>query len=120
MLHYVSLKVADLQRSARFYDAVLAPLGWRRQEESDTVIGWGMVGTSFFISTDSSQRPGFGLVSFPTKSIPAVKAAFASGVENGGEPDAEPGSAPAFGNGNYSARVLDPDGYQIEICVSNP
>ena len=33
MLNYVSIKVADLERSATFYDAVLSPLGWRRQLE---------------------------------------------------------------------------------------
>jgi len=120
MLHYASLKVADTGRSGAFYDAVLAPLGWRRQEDNGNVISWGMIAPEFYVVQDSSQRPGFGTISFPTKSIPAVKAAFASGIENGGEPVADPGTDPEFGPGNYAARLRDPDGYTIEICVSNP
>ena len=119
MLHYASLNVGDLERSGAFYDSILAPLGWRRQEDKAEAISWGMIRSEFFIRGDDSQRPGFGLISFPAKSIPAVKASFESGVKSGGEPESEPGSAPSFGSGNYAARLYDPDGYLVEICVSN-
>ena len=36
-----------------------------------------------------------------------------------GEPNAEPGAAPAFGPGNYSCRLNDPDGYLVEVCVAH-
>jgi catechol 2,3-dioxygenase-like lactoylglutathione lyase family enzyme len=120
MLHYASLKVADIERSGAFYDAILAPLGWRRHEEGPNEVSWGMNRPEFYIVAGDSQRPGFGEISFPTKSIPAVKAAFESGVKSGGEGEAEPGSPPLHGPGNYSARLYDPDGYLVEICVSNP
>lgn len=119
MLHYVSLKVADLDRSASFYDSLLGPLGWRRQEEGANAVGWGLIRAVFFVERDESQRPGFGHVSFPAKSIPAVKAAFESGVKAGGEPVAEPGSSPELGNGNYAARLRDPDGYLVELVVAH-
>ena len=119
MIHYVSLKVSDLERSGSFYDAVLAPLGWRRQNEIAGSIAWGMNKPALFITRDDSQRPGFGRVSFPAKSIPAVKASFESGLANGGETVAQPGSPPAQGSGSYAARLRDPDGYEVEI-VSAP
>jgi len=119
MLHYVSLRVADLDRSASFYDAMLGPLGWRRQDESANAIGWGLLRGVFYAERNESQRPGFGQVSFPAKSIPAVRAAYESALENGGEHVAEPGSAPLLGSGNYSARLRDPDGYLVEICVAH-
>lgn len=119
MLHYASLNVADLERSGAFYDSILAPLGWRRQEDGAEVISWGMIRSEFFIMRGDSQRPGFGQISFPAKSIPAVRASFESGEKNGGEAESEPGSAPSFGRGNYAARLYDPDGYLVEICVSN-
>jgi catechol 2,3-dioxygenase-like lactoylglutathione lyase family enzyme len=119
MLHYVSLKVGSLERSGRFYDAMLNPLGWRRQEEGATAIGWGLVRSVFFVERDDSQRPGFGEVSFPAKSIPAVKAAYESALEAGGEHVAEPGSTPHLGNGNYAARLRDPDGYVVELVVAH-
>jgi catechol 2,3-dioxygenase-like lactoylglutathione lyase family enzyme len=116
MLHYVSLRVSDLERAGSFYDSVLAPLGWRRQEEGPNSIGWGLVKAIFYVSQDETQRPGFGQVSFAARSIPAVKAAFESGARNGGEPESEPGAAPTFGNSTYAARLHDPDGYLVEIC----
>jgi catechol 2,3-dioxygenase-like lactoylglutathione lyase family enzyme len=118
MVHYVHLKVSDLERSGAFYDAVLAPLGWRRQTEEPGSISWGLIKSAFVVSEDAGTGPGFGSVSLPAKSIPAVKAAFESGLANGGQAAAEPGSAPQFGNGNYAARLEDPDGYLVEICVA--
>jgi catechol 2,3-dioxygenase-like lactoylglutathione lyase family enzyme len=119
MLHYAAVKVSDLERSGAFYDSILAPLGWRRQEAPANSVSWGLIKPEFFISEEDSQRPGYGLISFPAKSIPAVKASFESGSASGGDPVAEPGSAPAFGPGNYSCRLSDPDGYLVEICVSH-
>ena len=119
MIHYVTLNVSDLERAGSFYDAVLAPLGWRRQQENAGSISWGMNKPALFITRDGERRPGFGRVSFPAKSIPAVKASFESGVASGGEPLAKPGSPPANGGGSYAARLRDPDGYEVEI-VSAP
>jgi catechol 2,3-dioxygenase-like lactoylglutathione lyase family enzyme len=117
MLNYVGIKVTDVARSAAYYDAVLGPLGWRRQSESDSVIGWGLVKPVFFVS-DGQPQTGFGEISFPGNSIPAVKAAWEAGLEHGGEDRDEPGSTPLRGPGSYSARMLDPDGYTIEISVA--
>lgn len=118
MIHYVCVKVSDLERAGRFYDSILNPLGWRRQEEGATTISWGLQYAHFFITLDEATRPGYGIVSFPAKSIPAVKAAFESGTANGGRPEAEPGAAPAFGSGNYCCRMYDPDGYLVELVVA--
>jgi catechol 2,3-dioxygenase-like lactoylglutathione lyase family enzyme len=119
MLHYVTVRVADVQRSARFYDSILAPLGWRRQEDGEETVSWGMIKSEFFITLAEAQRPGYGLVSFPAKSIPAVKASYESGMANGGESAAEPGATPAYGNGTYAARLFDPDGYEVELLVAH-
>jgi len=118
VVQYAALKVADIERSASFYDSMLAPLGWRRHEENEGVIGWGLIRSVFFVEVDSTQRPGFGHVSFPARSIPAVRASYESGMQNGGESVAEPGSAPLQGPGNYSARLLDPDGYLVQLVVA--
>jgi catechol 2,3-dioxygenase-like lactoylglutathione lyase family enzyme len=119
MLHYAAVKVADLERSGRFYDSILAPLGWRRQEAPANAVSWGLIKAEFYIEQEDSPRPGYGLISFPAKSIPAVKASFESGSANGGDPVADPGSAPAYGPGNYCCRLNDPDGYLVEVSVSH-
>jgi catechol 2,3-dioxygenase-like lactoylglutathione lyase family enzyme len=119
MLHYAAVKVSDLERSGAFYDSILAPLGWRRQEAPANSVSWGFVKAEFYIEQEDSPKPGYGLISFPAKSIPAVKASFESGSANGGKPVAEPGAAPAFGAGNYACRLSDPDGYLVEVCVAH-
>lgn len=115
----MNINVSDLERSGSFYDAILAPLGWRRQMESSGSIAWGMIKPAIFISQGQPPASGFGQVSFPAKSIPAVKASYESGMASGGESVAEPGTAPAHGGGSYAARLRDPDGYEVEI-VSAP
>ncbi|MBV9335733.1 MAG: hypothetical protein JO243_07545, partial [Solirubrobacterales bacterium] len=42
MIDHVGFEVADLARSARFYDAVLYPLGARRMVQSDHAIAYGV------------------------------------------------------------------------------
>ncbi|HEX4349428.1 MAG TPA: VOC family protein, partial [Verrucomicrobiae bacterium] len=44
MLHHLSFAVADLARSAAFYDAALAPLGYARVWAKETAIGYGSPG----------------------------------------------------------------------------
>lgn len=119
MLHHVLLEVSDLARSARFYDAVLTPIGWRRHDVSAEEIGWGMAKPVFVISDHHPPKPGFGVITFGAPGIAAVKAAWEAGVGTGGESVAEPGQAEAVASGSYSAFLRDPDGYGIEITVSN-
>ena len=87
-----------------------------RQDAPANSVSWGFIKAEFFIEQgDDSPRPGYGLVSFPAKSIPAVKASYESGLANGGKSVAEPGSAPAFGPGNYCCRLTDPDAARPSI-----
>src|SRR5262245_7157179 len=50
MLHHIPLGVADMERAARFYDAILAPLGYTRvwsdvrPGEEDQAVGYGKEG----------------------------------------------------------------------------
>ena len=42
MLHHISFSVTDLERSAKFYDAVTAALGYGRVCSSEKFIGYGI------------------------------------------------------------------------------
>jgi catechol 2,3-dioxygenase-like lactoylglutathione lyase family enzyme len=117
MLHHVLLEVSSLERSASFYDALLAPLGWRRHFEQDETIGWGIAKPVFFIAAHHQAKPGFGLLSFSGLGIVAVKAAWEAGVRAGGSGVGEPGERRSHGSGSYSAFLRDPDGYEIEVTV---
>jgi len=119
MLHHVLLEVADLDRSASFYDALLAPLGWRRHFDQEGTIGWGIAKPVFFIANHHEPQPGFGLLSFSGLGIVAVKAAWEAGVAAGGKSVSEPGERRSHGSGSYSAFLSDPDGYEIEVTIGS-
>jgi len=119
MLHHVLLEVSDLERSASFYDALLAPLGWRRHFEEDETVGWGIAKPVFFISSHHDPQAGFGLLSFSALGIVAVKAAWEGGMSAGGTVVSEPGERRSYGSGSYSAFLKDPDGYEIEITIGS-
>ena len=119
MLHHVLLEVSDLDRSASFYDSMLAPLGWRRHFEEDKTIGWGIAKPVFFISAHHEPQPGFGLLSFSGLGIVAVKAAWEAGDEGGRHQRQRSGERRSHGSGSYSAFLKDPDGYEIEITIGS-
>ncbi len=117
MIHHVSVEVSDLERSGAFYDALLGPLGWRRQVESDERIGWGIVKPIFFAVARPPAATGAGHVCFAASGIPAVRAAWEGGVGVGGADDGAPGPRPEYGASYYSAYLRDPDGHRVEVAV---
>ena len=50
MIDHVSIAVSDLETSAAFYDAVLAPLGLTRIVERDGTIGFGKRHPEFWLN----------------------------------------------------------------------
>lgn len=118
MIHHVGVEVSDLERSGRFYDALLGPLGWRRQVEESDRIGWGIVHPVFFASSRGLEVAGGFHVCFDATGIPAVKAAWEAGVGAGGADDGAPGPRPGYGAGHYAAYLRDPDGHRVEVAVA--
>ena len=119
MIHHVSVEVSDLERSGRFYDALLGALGWRRHIEEEDRIGWGIVRPVFFASARRPPAPGGGHVCFSGNGISAVKAAWEGGVAAGGTDDGAPAGRPGYGPSFYSAYLLDPDGNRVQVAVGN-
>jgi len=119
VIHHVVLGVSDLEGSAAFYDALLAPLGWRRHLEDDGTIGWGIAKPVFFVTVDSGATATRGLVSFSAPGIAAVKAAWEGCLAHGGNGIDAPGEARRTGSGSYSAFVADPDGHSVEVTVGS-
>ena len=117
MIHHVSVGVSDLERSGRFYDALLGALGWRRHIDDAETIAWGIVKPEFFASLRPGAGPGGGHVCFTASGIPAVKAAWEGGTAAGGTDDGAPGPRPEYGGGYYSAYMRDPDGNRVEVAV---
>jgi catechol 2,3-dioxygenase-like lactoylglutathione lyase family enzyme len=117
VIHHVSVGVSELERSGRFYDAVLGSLGWRRHADDESVISWGVVRPTFYAARADSPVPGSGHVCFTANAIPTVKAAWEAGVAAGGSDDGAPGPRPEYGATYCSAYMLDPDGHRVEVAV---
>src|SRR5688572_24073086 len=122
MLHHLSFAVADLARSAAFYDAALAPLGYVRAWANATAIGYGLPGggDKFAIKMRSSEvtvpGPGFHLA-FAAPSREAVDAFHRAALASGGRDNGPPGLRPQYAPDYYAAFVFDPDGYWIEAVI---
>lgn len=120
MLHHVLLEVTDLSASAGFYDALLAPLGWRRHGNDSDVIGYGISRPWLFIAPGGDEAStGSVMVSFGAPGIAAVKASWEAGVAAGGVSAADPGETKGPGSGSFSAFLRDPDGHEVEITVGS-
>jgi len=132
VIDHLSLPVADLERSRRFYDAALAPLGARRMldlEEADyTASGYGMREgePAFWVGTGT--RPGAaapvppeGLhVAFQAPDRAAVDAFHAAAVAAGGLDNGGPGLRPQYHPNYYAAFAIDPDGHHVEAVCHRP
>ena len=119
MIHHVSVTASDLERSATFYDALFAALGWRRHTDSAERIGWGIAKPWFFITNGEGDSVATGTerVCFSASGMAAVKGAWESALQAGGTDDGEPSKRPELGTSYYSAYLLDPDGYRLEVAV---
>ena len=119
MLAHVSIQCTDLSARARFYDAVLAPLGGRRLMEADDAIGYGRPPTATFWI--GRQHTGVGFrethIAFQAPDQAAVRAFFDAALASGAEPLHEPQFWPQYHATYYGAFVRDPDGNNIEAMT---
>jgi catechol 2,3-dioxygenase-like lactoylglutathione lyase family enzyme len=126
MLDHVSLGVSDLERSRRFYDAALRPLGLVRIVDfdgrgSDYGAMAGQLGVELTITVEAraAPSPGFHLcLRAPDRA--AVRAFHAAALAAGGRDDGAPGLRPKYHPDYYGAFVLDPDLHRLEAVCHAP
>jgi catechol 2,3-dioxygenase-like lactoylglutathione lyase family enzyme len=128
MLHHLSLGVIDIERSACFYDAALAALGYGRvwsdirPGEQNQAVGYGKPGGGDELALKQvadvpGDLPGFH-VAFSAPSIAAVKQFHKAAVAAGGRDNGPPGLRPQYGPTYFAAFVVDPDGYRLEAVFN--
>jgi catechol 2,3-dioxygenase-like lactoylglutathione lyase family enzyme len=97
MLDHVSLGVSNLERSRRFYDAALRPLGLVRTVDfqgrgSDYGAMPGQLGVQFTITVEINVSPLRGMhLCFRAPDREAVRAFHTAALAAGGRDDGEPG-----------------------------
>jgi uncharacterized protein len=122
-LNIVTLGVADVARSARFYEA----LGWQRRESSMDEIVWFATADSYLgifgwhdLAEDANlvepTRGSFGGITLAinVETREMVDAALDEAVAAGGS-ILKPGTELPFG---YNASFADPDGHPWEVCYN--
>lgn len=121
MIDHTGIGVADVARSAAFYDPVLGALGLRRvmqlpSGEGTDGIGYGVEYPVFWI--DKFHPHGVKQhTAFAAKSRAEVDAFHAAAMKAGGTDNGAPGlrdTAKGYPPGYYAAFVLDPDGNNME------
>lgn len=126
MFSHVTVGTRDLERSGRFYDAVLVPLGLKRRivvpDGGPAALCWVSAHASlprFYVYSPYNGEPatvGNGsMAAFLAPSAAAVDAAYAGGLALGGRDAGPPGLRPHYGDGYYGAYLRDPDGNKIHI-----
>ena len=118
MIDHISLGVSDLDRSKRFYDAVLAPLGIAACRDTPRSRDYALNGSDDFgiQALDGGRRPSpppENRYAFAAPSRDAVVRFHAAALRSGRD-DGAPGLRPEYHAGDYAAFVLDPDGHRIE------
>jgi catechol 2,3-dioxygenase-like lactoylglutathione lyase family enzyme len=121
MIDHLSLGVRDLAASRRFYDAALAPLGYRCLSEDPTSLGYGRdAAVLWLLATGhpaaADPRPGLH-VCFKAHDAASVDAFHAAALAQGGLDHGAPGLRIDYGPDYYAAFVVDPDGYRLEAHV---
>jgi catechol 2,3-dioxygenase-like lactoylglutathione lyase family enzyme len=123
--------VADLGRSAAFYDAALAPLGYVRvwtheitAGYKEAAIGYGVPGAddefAIRLRAEGFVAPSDGFhVAFSARSREAVTRFYRAALENGGGDNGGAGIHPEYGAGYFAAFVVDPDGHRIEAVITD-
>ena len=121
MIDHVSIAVRDLQKSAAFYSALLAPLGYHKMIDSQATIGFGKKYPEVWLNHRPDMAPaeeGTGAhICLRASSKEAVDAFHAAALSGGGRCDGAPGERPAAMTTYYGAFILDPDGNKIEAVT---
>jgi catechol 2,3-dioxygenase-like lactoylglutathione lyase family enzyme len=124
MLDHVSIGVRDIARIRRFYDAALAPLGYRCLSAGEGSLGYGDKAVAFWISASDHPVPadkGSGLhFCFAAPSRAGVDAFHGAALAAGGRDNGKPGVRAEYAADYYAAFVIDPDGYRIEAYCGRP
>ena len=131
MLDHVSLRVADYDRSKKFYEAALRPLGYKLAMEAASGAGfskgfipvfWIKQGKpmSSAVRAEPPELDACGgpsvHVAFASDDRSTVDAFYRAALDAGARDNGAPGLRPNHPN-YYGAFVLDPDGYNIEaVC----
>lgn len=120
MIDHIGFNCDDWVAAQRFYDRVLAVLGYTRQRDVGVAIGYGRDGKpSFWIADlaagDAQGQPNREChIAFLAADTDAVRAFHHAALAEGAEVLHEPRLWPEYHPGYFAVFVRDPDGNNVE------
>ena len=120
MIIHVCVGTNDLDRSAKFYDALATELGAKRTGQTEKAVYWsnpaGGVGIAITHPYDgnAATRGNGTMITFGAKDRAQVDRLHAIALANGGSDEGPPGVRP---NGHYVAYFRDPDGNKLNTVA---
>ena len=135
MLSYITIGADDVQRSGRFYAAVLVPLGYVMTETSEGIEfaapevpgradGPATVPATVYVKKPFDGRAatvGNGcMIAFRAATHAMVRSLHAAGVAAGGSDEGAPGFRDDYSEHFYVGYLRDPLGNKLAIFCSDP
>lgn len=116
MYDHIGLQVKDLEKSIRFYEAVLTPLGGVITSRDATYAGFGPSKDQsvLWLHLTTTKPAGGTHVAFKASSRAAVDRFHRQGLEAGGRDNGAPGVRTDYAPNYYAAFLFDPDGHNVE------
>ncbi|WP_447724543.1 VOC family protein [Sphingomonas koreensis] len=121
MIDHLGIPVSDIAASRRFYEAALAPLGYKVMGEETNGLGnnivlMGVDEVDFVIADGESVSDGVHHA-FRAESRAAVDGFYVAALAAGGRDNGAPGVREHYHPTYYAAFVIDPDGMNVEaVC----
>ena len=119
MYDHIGLKITEVDASARFYTAALAPLGHVQGSRDAQGASFGPPGEPalWLYRVEGPTGPG-SHVAFRAADRQAVDRFHAEGLQAGGRDNGRPGLRADYSPTYYAAFLLDPDGNNVEaVCT---
>jgi catechol 2,3-dioxygenase-like lactoylglutathione lyase family enzyme len=120
LIDHTNLLVSDIERSKRFFQEALSPLGYELlMEHRISGAGFGQTGKpDFWIKQEVLSSAIH--VAFASPDRATVDAFHDAAIAAGGRDNGPPGLRPEYHSTYYGAYVLDPDGNNIEAVCHRP